>query len=95
MIDTTTLDSYEDRIHNAYRRVIAQQGGQPGDWVTLTDLRPEIGGHREHVDAALLTLSRSRQANLIAQANQKILTEHDRDCAVRVGIDDCHLISIH
>lgn len=88
-LDTDTITAYEHRITAAYRRL-----AHPGDWVSLTDLRPEVGGRREHVDAALRNLSRTQRANLVVQANRKVLTHADRDAAVRIGLDDCHLISI-
>ncbi len=81
----------EHRIRLAYGKLAAR----PGDWVALADLRPLLG-HADHVevDAALRRLSRARKANLVPQANQKVLTQADREAAVRIGVEDCHLISI-
>lgn len=93
-LDTATIDSYDDRIRAAYRRVIAHQGRRIGDYISLTDLRPEVGGHREHVDEALRRMSRRQVAHLIPQANQKILSQADRAEAVRIGGEPNHLISI-
>jgi hypothetical protein len=81
----------EDRIHAAYRKLAPE----PRDWVSLAQLRPLLGDTpRGTVDDTLRALSRSRRANLVAQANQKILSQAERAAAVRIGGQDCHLISI-
>jgi hypothetical protein len=80
-----------ERVRQAYRKLARE----PRDLVSLTQLRPLLGGApREAVDAALRQLSRARQANLVPQANQKILSQADRAAAVRIGNEDCHFISI-
>lgn len=99
MLDTTMIEQYDQRIRAAYARVIAQQGRQPGDWVMLTDLRPDIGGHRDYVDAALQRMGRGnyhdKRVALIPESNQKTLRPCDRQAAVRLGNQDLHCISIH
>lgn len=81
----------EERIRLAYGKLASR----PGDWVSLTNLRPLLGGaERQEVDAALRRLSRTRQATLVPQANQKVLTRADREAAIRIGLEDCHLILI-
>jgi hypothetical protein len=81
----------EERIRTAYRKLASD----PRDWVGLAQLRPLLGDTpREAVDETLRALSRSRRANLVAQANQKVLSQADRAAAVRIGNQDCHLISI-
>lgn len=97
-----TVNQYIDRIRAAYRRVIAQQGKRPGDWVMLTDLRPDVGGHRPHVDAALVRMGRGdyrgprgyNDVSIVPESNQKTLTAYDRAAAVRIGNQDNHLIAI-
>lgn len=97
-LDTATLDSYDDRIRHAYRHLIHDLGGQTGDFVSLTDLRPYIGGHREHVDEALRRMGRGnypdRGVQLIPEANQKTLSQADRDAAVILGDRPNHCLSI-
>lgn len=79
------------RVRTAYHRL----AGGPGDWVSLTDLRKWLDGvPADRVDAALRQLSRQRQANLAPQANQKLLTSADRQAAVRIGVEDCHQVSM-
>lgn len=79
------------RIHAAYH----QLAPEPGDWVSLADLRNRLEDvPRQRVDELLRQLSRDRQANLISQANQKLLTAADRQAAVRIGVEDCHQLSM-
>lgn len=81
----------QDRIRLAYGKL----AGSPGDLVSLTQLRPLLADTpRGPVDAALRQMSRARRANLVPQANQKTLSLADRDAAVRIGNEDCHLISV-
>lgn len=81
----------EERIRTAYHKLARE----PRDWVSLSDLRPLLGGEPPAaVDEALRRLSRSRRANLVPQANRKILSDAERAASVRIGPDDCHLISI-
>jgi hypothetical protein len=97
-IDTDTLTSYDDRIRQAYRNLIHDLDRQPGDFVSLTDLRPYVGGHREHVDAALRRMGRGsypdKRVALIPESNQKTLRSCDRQAAVRLGDQDLHCLAI-
>jgi hypothetical protein len=78
-------------IRTAYRKLARDAG----DLVSLTELRPLLGGvPREEVDEALRRLSRDRIAHLVPQANQKVLSQADRAAAVRIGAEDCHQLSI-
>lgn len=80
-----------ERIRIAYRKLARD----PQDLVSLTRLRPLLGdAPKDEVDVALRQLSRSRQANLVPQENQKTLSVVDREAAVRIGNEDCHLISV-
>ena len=80
----------ERRIRAAYR----QLAREPGDWVSLAELRPLVGAGREEVDAVLRRLNRSHQASIIPEQNQRVLTQADEDAAVRIGGENKHLISI-
>lgn len=80
-----------DRIQAAYRKLARD----PGDPVSLTELRPLLGtAPRAAVDATLRQLSRARRVNLVPQANQKILSQADRAAAVRIGNEDCHFVAM-
>ncbi len=81
----------EERIRAAYRRL----AGAPGDWVSLRRLRPLLGDvDRSTVDAALRRMDRSPEVNLIPEANQKTLSDADRQAAVSIGDRDNHLLAI-
>lgn len=67
----------------------------PGEFVKLRELRlrlPDLP--RPAVDAALTELYASQRVNLIPQSDQQALTDADRECALRVGGEYKHLISI-
>src|SRR5690606_7836956 len=71
----------EQRLRLAYCKLAAR----PGDRVSLTDLRPLLGTvPRDEVDAVLRSMSRARRAHLVPLANQKVLTQADREAAVRI-----------
>lgn len=98
-LDPETIDSYDDRIRAAYRHLLHDLGAQPGDYVSLTDLRPYIGGHRPHVDEALRRMGRGNyagpgQVHLTPDSNQKTLSQLDRAEAVILGDQANHLLSI-
>ncbi|MPZ26292.1 MAG: hypothetical protein GEV12_07510 [Micromonosporaceae bacterium] len=86
----STID-LQDRIVLAYRKLAAESR----ELVSLTQLRPLLDDvPRDSVDAALRQMSRAWQANLVPQANQKTLSRADREAAVRIGNEDCHLVSV-
>lgn len=88
---TEEISAYADRIIAAYR-ILAPAPGEP---VSLSDLRPQVGGHRPHVDAALRHLARQRGVTLLPEANQKTLTAWDRECAIVHGDQAKHMIVIN
>ncbi|HWO68884.1 MAG TPA: hypothetical protein VNO31_53530 [Umezawaea sp.] len=68
---------------------------RPGAWVSLTRLRAALPHlTRDEVDQALLRLDLEPWAYLIPEANQKTLSEADREAAIHVGGEDKHLLSI-
>jgi hypothetical protein len=81
----------EGRIRDAYRRLASEENG----WVSLTRLRGLIGDvPRAEVDATLRRMYRSPLVNIVAEADQRILTPEDRESAVRIGGQDKHLMAI-
>lgn len=81
----------EAAIRGAYRRL----RNEPRDFVSLTKLRPMLGGlSKQQVDDTLRRMNSTKGVNLIPQSNQKILTAQDRAAMVRMGNEDCLLISI-
>jgi hypothetical protein len=83
--------SLEDRIRSAYRTLAAD----PGDWVSLTDLRRALNGDpRTEVDAALLGLNDDPEVHIAPEDDQESMTQQDREAALRIGGQDNHLLSI-
>ncbi|MCS7483882.1 hypothetical protein ACFFQW_32560 [Umezawaea endophytica] len=78
-------------IRAAYDELVSR----PGAWVSLTRLRAALPHlSRDEVDDALVRLNLEPWAYLIPEANQKTLSEADREAAVHVGGEDKHLLSI-
>lgn len=79
------------QIRDAYRQIAPRMGA----WVSLTNLRPLLGGiDRQTLDAELLRLHVSQEANLIPEENRRSITPADRAAAIQVGYEDRHLIAI-
>ncbi len=80
-----------DRIRQAYRNLASR----PWDWVELRDLRAQLGDWpRREVDLELIRMFREKDANLTLHEDRGRLTQADRDAALRLGVDDMHLISM-
>ena len=83
--------SLRDRIREAYRNLASR----PWDWVELRDLRTQLGDWpRGEVDGELIRLFRAKEVNLTLHEDRGRLTQADRDAALRLGVDDMHLISM-
>ena len=83
--------SLRDRIRQAYRNLASR----PWDWVELRDLRAQLGGWpRRDVDPELIRMFRAKEVNLTLHEDRGRLTQADRDAALRLGVDDMHLISM-
>jgi hypothetical protein len=80
-----------DRIKTAYRQLARRSQ----DWVYLSELRPLIpGATKAQVDSALKEMYRDRVINLTLEEDQKSLTAAQRSAAIRIGVDDMHLIAM-
>ena len=80
-----------DRIRQAYRSLASQ----PWDWVELRDLRTQLGDWpRREVDLEIIRMFRKKDVNLTLHEDRGRLTQADRDAALRLGVDDMHLISM-
>ena len=83
--------SLRDRIRQAYRSLALR----PWDWVELRDLRAQLGDWpRREVDQELVRMFREKDVNLTLHEDRGRLTEADRDAALRIGVDDMHLMSM-
>ena len=80
-----------DRIRQAYRSLASR----PWDWVELRDLRKQLGDWpRREVDLEIIRMFREKDVNLTLHEDRGRLTQADRDAALRLGVDDMHLISM-
>ena len=80
-----------DRIRQAYRSLASR----PWDWVELRDLRAQLGDWpRREVDLELVRMFRKKAVNLTLHEDRHRLTQADRDAALRLGVDDMHMISM-
>ncbi len=81
----------ETRIRGAYWSLAKA----PQDWVLLTAVRSLLGNApRAEVDAVLKRMERLSDVHIAPEADQKTLTETDREAAVRIGGTSKHLLSI-
>jgi len=84
-------DDTEAAIVAAYRVLAAE----PGEFVRLRDLRERLPAIlRADLDSALERMYRAQQVNLVPQENQQVLTDGDRESALRVGGEFKHLLSV-
>ena len=83
--------SLRDRIRQAYRNLASR----PWDWVELRDLRAQLGDWpRNEVDLEITRMFREKDANLTLHEDRRRITQADRAAALRLGVDDMHLISM-
>jgi hypothetical protein len=86
-----TGSTLPDRIKTAYQRLARRSQ----DWVYLSELRPLISGaSKSQVDSALKEMYRDRLISLTLEEDQKSLTAAQRSAAIRIGVDDMHLIAM-
>lgn len=81
--------SLETQIRTAYNTL----KNEPGGYVFLSRLREKLGGSKAEQDAALLDLDLQPGVYLIAETNQKVLTEQQRAQGIWIGGETKHLIS--
>lgn len=80
-----------DRIRAAYHR----RASHPASWVSLTELRADLDDvTRSDFDDAVQALEREAGVGVIPQEDQGRLTTADRESAVVIGTQRCHLLSI-
>ena len=83
--------SLGDRIREAYRNLASR----PWGWVELRDLRAKLGDWpRGEVDGELIRMFRAKEVNLTLHEDRGRITQAHRDAALRLGVDDMHLISM-
>jgi hypothetical protein len=81
-----------DRIRDAVAELLKGIGDR---YVMISDVRAALSDlGRDDVDAALRELFSAPEVSIVPEPNQKVLTQQERDGAVRIGDQDKHLISI-
>jgi hypothetical protein len=80
-----------EQVRLVYRKLAER----PGDWVSLTRLRPLLPqAERADVDDTLRRMNRAPGVHIVPESNQKALSAADRRAAVRIGSEDSHVIAI-
>ena len=81
----------EELVRGAYARLAGSRRG----YVGLAELREAlVGVSREEVDAELERLAGTPGVHVVAEPNQKALTDDDRAASVRFGGDERHMLKI-
>jgi hypothetical protein len=81
----------EAAVIDAYRGLAAG----PGEFVKLRELRERLPTIlRADLNSALERMYRAQQINLVPQENQQVLTDADRESALRVGGEFKHMLSV-
>jgi hypothetical protein len=67
----------------------------PGQHVRLAQLRPRLNGAgKDEVDQKLVEMLKTGLVDLAPDSNRRGLTEADHAAAVRIGMEDKHLVAI-
>jgi hypothetical protein len=83
----------ENWIRSAYTELTVRR--EPGSWVKLSALRPWLEGiSRDEVDVELDRMIEQPDVQLVAELNQRTLTNEDREAAVDIGGEPRHLLRI-
>jgi hypothetical protein len=79
------------QIRETYRALAKR----PQDWVQLRDLRPRLkGAAKSEVDTVLKRMFLDKEINLTLNEDQGSLTQADREAAIRIGVNDMHMLSM-
>jgi len=63
--------------------------------VQLRDLRPRLkGAAKSEVDSVLKRMFLDKEINLTLNEDQGSLTQADREAAIRIGVNDMHMLSM-
>jgi hypothetical protein len=82
------------QIREAWRALVSGDPWTASEFISVTDLRRMLPGiPRAELDAELDRMYRNQEINLVAQANQEILTDADREAAIRLGGNAKHKLS--
>lgn len=83
----------ESWIRSAYTELTVRR--EPGSWIRLSALRPWLeDAPRDAVDAELDRMIEQPDVQLMAELNQRLLTNEDHKAAVDIGGESRHLLRI-
>jgi hypothetical protein len=83
----------EEWIRAVYAELTVRR--QPGSWVKLSAVRPWLeDAARDDVDGVLDLMVDQPDVHLMAELNQRVLTDDDRRAAVEIGGEPRHLLRI-
>lgn len=83
----------ESWVRAVYVELTVRRGS--GSWIKLSALRPWLDGVPQHtVDGALDRMIEDSDVRLMAELNQRSLTEADIEAAVQIGGEPRHLLRI-
>lgn len=85
----------ETHVDNRIRQAYKDLQRQPGDWVSLADVRDQLADvPRAEQDASLTRLAMTPGHHVIPWDNYKALSDRERSAALRIGGADSHHIRI-
>ncbi|MEO0810273.1 MAG: hypothetical protein AAFW82_06490 [Pseudomonadota bacterium] len=88
---STRSSSLDERIRTVYRN----QAKRAKDWIYLSDIRAQLTEvPKNEVDSVLLKMFLNKEIRLTLEEDQKSLTANQRAAAIRVGMNDMHLMSM-
>lgn len=85
---TSTLAERKQKLYEAWESIAGDSGG----YASLAKIRAAVGGTRQEQDEALMAVLKARDALLLPESNQKVLTREERAAAINVGNQDKHII---
>lgn len=93
--DTDTPEVFPIDLEQRIREVYAALADRPSAWVGLLEMRAKLADVApDDLDETLTRMARRPDIDFIPEANQRTLTDADRDAALRLGGEDKHLLSI-
>ncbi|MFB4275709.1 helix-turn-helix domain-containing protein [Nonomuraea sp. MTCD27] len=85
----------KDRIREAYASIATPNAWDP-EWCSIAKLRAQLAGlDRDLVDDTLRAMERAGEVYIAPEADQKMLTDADREAAIVIGGKPKHLFCIH
>lgn len=89
------VDSAEQRIRSVVDEIIRSDGGNDGDWVSITQLRTQLPDlDKAEFDAAVRALHKQPGVNVEGRPDRWALNQRDHDAAVTIAGEPRHLIAI-